>query len=463
MNIYFKNDFLGRKSFIEKATKLITHLPNAYNSSYVLSINGIFGTGKTTLLSLWNDYLLEQKDRPEANCNISNIITINAWKSDFTDNPIIPIIHSIKEVIEKDKDFLKNHKSFKEKLLIAMGATSTQMLTRVLSLASDHSGIDIKEILQNVSSQTISAIGSNISENYTAINDAYESIQKTLKEYINQKGNLIIFVDELDRARPDYAVQFLEVIKHLFDIKGICFIIAINKEQLERSVKQLYGNLDFNNYYARFITNELELTKPDEDNICQYIKELQNRYNWNALFPNNVLYSASDRMEELCHVFTMTPRHIEYFFRTVALYASISPEKTQNLFYTDILIIMIAIKVVNPNLYRKLGTHSCNNEDFKYIINTLERKNLRSNKLIKSKSQYNTDGNFIAMLLYLAFFPGVRNKADYRNKLTELNLNLTNLPDKMETYYKSIHYQDYYTDIHCNTIYHDIETWHTTQ
>ena len=35
------------------------------------------------------------------------------------------------------------------------------------------------------------------------------------------------FVDELDRCKPTYAVELLEVIKHLFDIEGIIFCAVI--------------------------------------------------------------------------------------------------------------------------------------------------------------------------------------------------------------------------------------------
>src|SRR4051794_22948003 len=33
--------------------------------------------------------------------------------------------------------------------------------------------------------------------------------------------NALIMVDELDRCRPNYAVEYLETIKHVFDIHGL--------------------------------------------------------------------------------------------------------------------------------------------------------------------------------------------------------------------------------------------------
>ena len=33
-------------------------------------------------------------------------------------------------------------------------------------------------------------------------------------------------IDELDRCRPDYAITYLETIKHIFSIKGTAFVLA---------------------------------------------------------------------------------------------------------------------------------------------------------------------------------------------------------------------------------------------
>ncbi|WP_080698421.1 P-loop NTPase fold protein [Janthinobacterium lividum] len=52
---------------------------------------------------------------------------------------------------------------------------------------------------------------------------------------------LFIFVDELDRCRPDYAIELLEGIKHLFGVPGVYFIVATNMQQLGESTKAIYG------------------------------------------------------------------------------------------------------------------------------------------------------------------------------------------------------------------------------
>ena len=53
---------------------------------------------------------------------------------------------------------------------------------------------------------------------------------------------LFVFVDELDRCRPDYAIELLEGIKHLFGVPGVYFVVATNTVQLGESVKAVYGS-----------------------------------------------------------------------------------------------------------------------------------------------------------------------------------------------------------------------------
>ena len=48
---------------------------------------------------------------------------------------------------------------------------------------------------------------------------------------------LMVMIDELDRCRPSYAVELLEVAKHLFSVDRIVFVLAVNCDQLAHSVK----------------------------------------------------------------------------------------------------------------------------------------------------------------------------------------------------------------------------------
>jgi hypothetical protein len=78
-------------------------------------------------------------------------------------------------------------------------------------------------------------------------------------------GPLFIFIDELDRCRPDYSIRLLEGIKHMFAVPGVAFVVSTNLDQLSKSVQGVYGP-SFNgySYLKRFF--DFEFTLPDPDN-----------------------------------------------------------------------------------------------------------------------------------------------------------------------------------------------------
>lgn len=71
-------------------------------------------------------------------------------------------------------------------------------------------------------------------------------------------------IDELDRCRPNFAIETLEIIKHYFNRKNVIFLIALDIEQLSHSVSTLYGqNMDSEGYLRRFFDLTLNLPKHD--------------------------------------------------------------------------------------------------------------------------------------------------------------------------------------------------------
>ena len=72
------------------------------------------------------------------------------------------------------------------------------------------------------------------------------TLKNAVREIVSSSSPRAFFiVDELDRCRPDYAITYLETIKHIFDIKGAVFILAADRQQLENSAKTAFG-LDHN-------------------------------------------------------------------------------------------------------------------------------------------------------------------------------------------------------------------------
>ena len=75
---------------------------------------------------------------------------------------------------------------------------------------------------------------------------------------------MIVVIDELDRCRPSYAVELLEVAKHLFAVDHIVFVLAVNRSELAHSIKALYGgDFDAVGYLRRFFDVDFRLPDPE--------------------------------------------------------------------------------------------------------------------------------------------------------------------------------------------------------
>ena len=75
---------------------------------------------------------------------------------------------------------------------------------------------------------------------------------------------MVVAIDELDRCRPDYAIRFIEAIKHLFNTENVVFVVATNMDQMTHTVKAVYGQtFDAEEYLNRFFDLPIKLTHPD--------------------------------------------------------------------------------------------------------------------------------------------------------------------------------------------------------
>lgn len=102
--------------------------------------------------------------------------------------------------------------------------------------------------------------------------DIKECVRNILNDIIVEKGEkLVIFIDELDRCMPSFAIEMLERIKHYFDDERIYygnefdstrylnrfFDISINLPELDSFYKQKAQCFNSSNYWLTKIADEL--------------------------------------------------------------------------------------------------------------------------------------------------------------------------------------------------------------
>ncbi|MBU3177648.1 KAP family NTPase [Clostridium estertheticum] len=360
----FQNDKFHREEFINNLMSVLS----TYDSGLVLSIDSSWGTGKTTFIKMWEAYL-------KNNVNFKPIY-FNAWGNDDSLDPLVPLISLMSDELKNE-----NGVKFKDRQLYKIGAKIIKKgIPFVLKIASQGL-LDVPEISLDSDTEKVledytSKIGETIFEDYKQKSNFKKQFKDALIEYqetINKK--VIIFIDELDRCRPLYAIETLERIKHFFDLDNFIFILAMDKTQLAHSVGTIYGNgMDSVGYLRRFI--DLEFTLPEPD-LNSYIDYLIAQYN--MIFDNIEYFWGF--LKELAVELNMSLRDIDKLFINLNILIPIIEmfndketnfNKVYKMIISSIYVYLVVLKIKIPDDYYKIVYR-------KYDINDIE--NLKGNVL----------------------------------------------------------------------------------
>jgi len=259
---------------------------NTDKGAYVTNLNGAWGTGKTFFVDNWCEKLKEKKVLA---------IKIDAWESDYLKDPLAILVAELLEQV-KDQSGLTDFAE-KEVQVIKYGLRLIKNAapTILMALGKHFLGDDWQDILQelgaNLKDQTnestepdskkLGDFGKEIFATHTKHKEFVVEFKKSFIQLLNisnealasksdnndaniDKIKTYIFIDELDRCRPTYAIEMLETVKHLFNIPNLVFVLSTDTAQLEHSIKAVYGEgFDAREYLSRFFEQRLLLPAPD--------------------------------------------------------------------------------------------------------------------------------------------------------------------------------------------------------
>ncbi|WP_419243572.1 KAP family P-loop NTPase fold protein [Photobacterium leiognathi subsp. mandapamensis] len=240
-----------------------------------------------------------------------------------------------------------------------------------------------KDISTLVSEQVDSIISSKFESS-----KADKLALKNFKEFLSDvalnhtPGKRIVFViDELDRCRPDFALDLLENIKHLFSVSGITFLLVMNRKQLEESVKCRYGDgIDSVTYLQKFINVWLSLPrssgKYQQDDGAKY------------LMTSFDLMAAGTRIhnETAAQMLKSLVKHLKPSFRDIermlTYFAIIENSRNEpiNEYYQSVMAAVCFMKVINPRMLDAIISKRVSSQElldfFKYLMVQIILKNM---------------------------------------------------------------------------------------
>lgn len=364
----FKHALFGRKVFAESLTNLLCNV----SENTVVFVNAPWGEGKTTFSQMWRAYLKQ--------LNLE-VIYFDAYAADYFDDPFVSFSGEILELVDKHfpegKKFVERQE-FKEKaaevgkhlagLAVKVGLRA---VTFNLIQASDFAQLKqmSDELTAGISEVGADAVEKEI-ENHTTEKDALKKFKESLRKLaakIRQEQGfpLTIIVDELDRCRPDFALGLLERIKHLFDVDGVAFVLLVNQEQIERYIRNVYGNDDADIYLHKF--GSLFVDLPCRESLTSYEhqpgrKEYCHQLFNDFRFTGKVDYELTAITGALVVHFNLTLREIEKVFTVMVIYHASTPrDRWGSPFIVSLLSVL---KIKQPLLYESLSKGKISADDF---------------------------------------------------------------------------------------------------
>ncbi|WNL45660.1 P-loop NTPase fold protein [Dyella sp. BiH032] len=289
---HWNGDAFNRKPVADYLTQSLTSQSrkrSGQGKGLTVALDAAWGAGKTFFVKNWSDDL-RLLGHP--------VVYFDAWENDIGDEASVALMAAVVEAMHawQKANLPRNAKlrkqasgllaESKKNLRRALVPASKVLLSGVLQKAigvgfeelsdamsksdspEDPWGRATKaadEILDKLFQENLVSHQSRKDE-LAAFRKAVHDHLLLVKERSSKESTLpmFIFVDELDRCRPSYAVKLLEEVKHIFGVVDVVYVISTNLHQLQNSVRSLYGaEFDGAGYLRRLFDREYVLPETD--------------------------------------------------------------------------------------------------------------------------------------------------------------------------------------------------------
>jgi hypothetical protein len=277
-----------------------------------MNIDSSWGYGKTFFLRRW------QKDLEQNNHLVLNF---NAWENDYSKDPLLTFLSEIgSQLVQKLDSDDAGGEAPANALRWDKFKRSTSALIRtygpgiakkavIAAVTAALGGVPIPlSGSQETSDDSVNSVGnsddsalrvseSSIQKALDAVSDyetqdifkeqtarkkAVEDFKMSLKAVVQSVKDhvatddkkyelpVFIFVDELDRCRPDFTIELMEVVKHIFNVDDVFFVFATDSNQLQASLEGTYGSrFDAELYFKRIFSREMHLRRPNNEQFAR--------------------------------------------------------------------------------------------------------------------------------------------------------------------------------------------------
>ena len=272
----FQHDRLDRTA---EVTEFCEELTQA-DLPLLVAVDGEWGSGKSAFVQMCAAHLTRTFRTSVA------VVQFNAWRQSYTAEPLLDltscITHELSRGDRRTRLRIWGRKLRRTSRLLGDGAVA----------ALSRGVVDPR---------------SSSEDSTNAWKRAHKRIDKfqQLLARAAEHRPVYVFVDELDRCHPEYAMRLLEQARFVFDVPHVCIILAVNRGALEQSLSSIYGDeYDAERYLRRFIDYSHQLAGAHHHRVTEL---LQQRFR-DAGCPAEVMELLTEPVLNMVSLVARTPK-----------------------------------------------------------------------------------------------------------------------------------------------------------
>lgn len=285
---------IGRNRDLRELIDLLHRI----DGPYTLFLDGAWGTGKTVfakqlqiVLEKLNQQLTSDADAEsffeqlpgfeglseggEGNEGAGIIpVYYNAWENDYWPHPLPSLGAALAFAAGDQFDPKSDSPSSKAIRKISEGVGN--LLGAIGGVPG--AGTAGAKVVEALSGERILAAYQSEKILRQAVRELVEAVKK------EQGGRVLLVVDELDRCKPSFALEMLEVTKTLFDHPDVIVLYVLNEEALAHMVEKEYGTgVTGTDYLRKFYDRRIVLPKAEAKSYQAHLRNVESAVAFNEI------------------------------------------------------------------------------------------------------------------------------------------------------------------------------------
>lgn len=411
---FSEDDILGRT----RIGKTLSEILDRTEDPLVVALDGQWGTGKSHFLKRWVGAHRGQ------NGGKALTLYFDAFSHDYLSDPLAALVGVLSErmpAAEKPKMKRIQEVAFKfVKPLSRVGlALATAGVSEIVGDVAD-AGI---EALKGQADKAIDSFWEREGGRRRAMDEFHSAlVSLTTPSGESEIVPLVFVVDELDRCRPDFALDLMETIKHFFAVPHVHFVFGVNLEALQNSVRARYGSgINASQYLGKFISFTMELPEDIGDPVkTPAIFKFARHYAQTIQLPNQLMTALIRQIAILDRTNDISIRDVEKILSSAALLPTAVLQGRFNAGYEAILVTLLISRVIKPDFFRTLVGSAATATELGHFIGTSPASRDHRHKTVQWMSDYDFQAELLFQMWDYVCSNGKSVDADGRYKAAEM-------------------------------------------